>query len=176
MTGPLLVIAGVPLSFLGNSLWRTNCGPTSTDRECADGSFAAAGMHTLAGLGYGLGIGFTAMGGQRRAAYSVYAGTDPDSQPLIIAGAVLLPVGLIGMGMVRLLLWLPTPKCMDANCVRTYQDYSSIGVGAGALVASAGAGMLMYGSGLERAKRRYRLSVSPRFGREFAGLDLRGRF
>ncbi len=176
VTGPLLVIAGVPLSLFGNTLWRNNCGPTSSDRRCADGSFASAGMHSLAGLSYGLGIGFTGMGAARHANYSVYAGRDPGSQPLIVAGAVLLPVGLLGMGMVRLFMWLPTPECMTYACVRSYQDASSFGVGAGALVASAGAGMLMYGTGLERAKRRYRLSFSPRIGREFAGLELRGRF
>jgi hypothetical protein len=176
VTGPLLVVAGVPLSLFGNTLWRDNCGPTSSDRRCADGSFASAGMHSLAGLGYGLGIGFTGMGAARHANYSVYAGRDPASQPLIVAGAVLLPVGLLGMGMVRLLMWLPTPECMTYACVRSYQDASSFGVGAGALIAGAGAGMLMYGTGLERAKRRYRLSFAPRFGREFAGLELRGRF
>jgi hypothetical protein len=116
------------------------------------------------------------MGGSRRAPYSVYAGRDPGSQPFIVAGAVLFPVGLIGMGMVRLLMWLPTPECMSYSCVRSYQNYSTIGVGSGALLASAGAGMLMYGIGLEKAKKRYRLSFAPRFGREFTGLALRGSF
>lgn len=176
VTGPLLVIAGVPLSFLGNTMWRTRCGPTSSDRECADGSFASAGLHTLAGVGFGLGIGLTGLGAQRRAAYSVVSGRAPDSRPFIVAGAALLPLGLIGMGMVRLLVWLPTPECMDATCVRRYQDGSTIGVGAGALLASAGAGMLLYGTGIERAKRRYGFSLAPRVGREFSGLVLRGRF
>ncbi|MCA9685430.1 MAG: DUF2339 domain-containing protein, partial [Myxococcales bacterium] len=137
VAGPLLVVAGVPLSFLGNSLWRDNCGPTSSTRECADGTVGSVGLHTLAGVGYGLGIGFTAMGARKHAAYSVFSGNDPEPSGFVVGGAVLLPLGLIGMGMTRLFFWLPTPDCLDYACVQRYQNYSTISVASGAVIASA---------------------------------------
>ena len=176
VAGPLLVVAGVPLSFLGNSLWRDNCGPTSSTRECADGTVGSVGLHTLAGVGYGLGIGFTAMGARKHAAYSVFSGNDPEPSGFVVGGAVLLPLGLIGMGMTRLFFWLPTPDCLDYACVQRYQNYSTISVASGAVIASAGAGLLGYGIGLKRAQRRYRVSLTPRVGRDFAGLHLAGSF
>jgi hypothetical protein len=173
IAGPLLVLAGVPLSFAGNALWRNNCGPTSSTRQCADGTFGSMGMHTLAAGGYGVGIVFTGVGAEKRAAYSTFSGT---ASNYVGGGAVLLPIGLTGMLVARVLFWLPTPDCREYSCVRRYQAYSTLTVGASALVSAAGAGLLMHGLGAKHARRRPQVSFSPHFGRGVAGLDLTGRF
>jgi hypothetical protein len=91
---------------------------------------------------------------------------------------VMLPMSLIGMGMVRLLMWLPTPDCETASCVAQYQNLSTGIVGGLALTASVGAGLLMYGVGYKRRQARVQppFAVLPQVGRGFAGLGLTGQF
>src|SRR5690606_3949589 len=97
---------------------------------------------------------------------------------MLVGGAVLLPSSLIGMGMVRLFLWLPTPDCQNYDCVERTQNISSVAVGGLALTASIGAGLLMYGASYNRNKYRYQtpVAVLPQFGRGYAGLGLAGQF
>jgi len=176
VAGPLLVAIGVPFNFLGNTAWRDNCGPTNTDGECFAGSTAAAAGHVTAGLSYGVGILLTGLGGQRLGQSDARNGLPRNSAAFLAPGAVLLPTSLAAMGLVRLLLWLPTPDCQTYACVQQYQTTSSIAVSALAMTASAGAGLLMYGAGYQSGQRRLSMRVSPRIGRDYAGLQLGGRF
>ncbi|WP_266223281.1 hypothetical protein [Paraliomyxa miuraensis] len=176
VTGPLLVLVAVPMSLVGNAAWRNNCGPNSSTGECADGSIGSFAMHTLAASSYGLGITFTGLGARKRAPYSVYSGRAPDGVPMIITGSTLLPLGLLGMGMARLFLWIGTTDCLEYSCVQNRQNLSTFTVAAGAAISAAGAGLLMYGAGVKRAQKHHELSLAPRFGRGFSGLGLTGRF
>ena len=176
VTGPLLVLVGAPLSLVGNTLWRDGCSPDSSVNSCANGTAGSMGMHFLASASYGLGISFTGLGARKRADYSVYSGRGLDPAPAIATGAVLLPLGLLGIGVARALFWLPTPGCLEYSCVQRYQTYSTISVAASAAVAAGGAGLLMHGLGVRHAKRRRNLSFAPRLGRDMAGLSLTGTF
>jgi hypothetical protein len=173
VAGPLLVLVGVPFSFAGNALWRNNCGPHSSTRQSADGTLGSIGMHTLAAGAYSGGIVLTGLGADRRATHSASPRT---ASNYVIGGALVLPIGLTGMLLARVLFWEPTPKCFESSCVRRYQAYSTVTVGASALVAAAGAGLLMHGLAAKHSRRRHRGSFSPQFGRGFAGLALTGRF
>jgi hypothetical protein len=178
VAGPITVALGIPLSFVGNRAWRDNCGPTTSTRKCADGSLASAGAHTLTGFAYAAGITFTAIGAARRGRYD--AGQDPtrSGTGFVVGGAVLLPSALIGMGMVRLFMWLPTPDCQTYDCVQRQQNLSTVIVGGLALTASMGAGMLMYGASYNRARPKFNppVLVLPQAGRHYAGLGLTGQF
>jgi hypothetical protein len=178
IAGPLTVAVGIPFSFLGNLAWRDNCGPTSSNRECADGTLGSLGAHTVTAFAYTAGITLTGVGAARRGQYD--AGQDPTrtGSGMLVGGAVLLPASLIGMGMVRLFLWLPTPDCQTYDCVERTQNISTVAVGGLALTASIGAGLLMYGASYNRHKARFYQSVAvlPQAGRGYAGLGLTGRF
>lgn len=173
IAGPLLTVAGVPFSLLGNALWRDNCGPNSPTRQCADGTFGSMGMHTLAAGAYGGGIILTGLGAER---YANHTGTPARAPGYVAGGAILLPLGLSGMIVARVLFWEPTPRCLEYACVESLQTRSTISVGAGAVLSAAGAGLLMYGLGSKHAPRRPGVSLSPRVGRGLAGLELMGRF
>jgi hypothetical protein len=178
VAGPLTVAVGIPFSFLGNLAWRDNCGPTSSNRQCADGSIASFGAHFLAGAAYATGISLTAVGAARRGQYDGTQDPSRTGTGMIVGGAVLLPSSLIAMGMVRLFLWLPTPDCQNYDCVERTQNISSVAVGGLALTASMGAGLMMYGINYNRYKRRATMPVAvlPYAGRGYAGLSLTGRF
>jgi hypothetical protein len=178
IAGPLTVAVGIPFSFLGNLAWRDNCGPTSSNRQCADGTVGSTGAHFLAGAAYATGISLTAIGAARRGKYDGTQDPTRTGTGMIVGGAVLLPSSLIAMGMVRLFLWLPTPDCQNYGCVERTQNISSLAVGGLALTASMGAGLMMYGINYNRYKRRAAMPVAvfPQAGRGFAGLSLTGRF
>jgi hypothetical protein len=178
VAGPVTVAIGIPFSFLGNLAWRDNCGPTSSNRQCADGTLASLGAHTITAFAYTTGITLTGIGAARRGQYD--AGQDPTrtGTGMVVGGAVLLPASLIGMGMVRLMLWLPTPECQTYDCVERTQNISTVAVGGLALTASIGAGLLMYGAAYNRARPKYYtpVAVLPQVGRSFAGIGFTGRF
>ncbi|HVH99383.1 MAG TPA: hypothetical protein VM869_11745 [Enhygromyxa sp.] len=178
IAGPLTIAVGIPFSFLGNLAWRDNCGPDSSNRQCADGTMASIGAHTVTGFTYVAGIAFTAVGAGRRGRYD--AGQDPTrtGSGMIVGGAILLPASVIGMGMVRLFMWLPTPDCQTYNCVERNQNISTVAVGGLALTASMGAGLLAYGAAYNRHKARLQMPVAvfPQAGRGYAGLTFTGRF
>jgi len=177
VAGPLTIAVGVPFAFLGNKAWRDNCGPFSSNRECADGTIASVGGHTLAGMAFATGITLTAIGGSRRGRYD--AGQDPSREGagFIAGGAVLLPVSVIGLGMVRLFMWLPTPDCETYACVARSQTTSSAVVASLALTASVGAGLLTYGVAYNRHRTRMPpVVLLPQAGRGYAGLNLMGQF
>jgi hypothetical protein len=178
IAGPLTVAIGIPFSFLGNLAWRDNCGPTSSNRQCADGTLASGGAHFVAGVAYAAGISFTAVGGGRRGKYDASQDPTRSGTGMIVGGAVLVPSALIGMGMVRLFMWLPTPDCQNYGCVERTQNISSLAVGGLALTASMGAGLLTYGIAYNRHKPRFSAPVAlfPQAGRGYAGLSLTGRF
>ena len=177
IAGPLTASLGIPFSFLGNAAWRDNCGPFDSNSECAEGTTLSVAGHTVAGAAFGMGILFTGIGGQKRGAYDAKRGISFDGSGLIVGGAVLLPISLIGMGMARLFLWLPTPDCETYTCVERYQNISTISVSGGALLASMSAGMLMYGASLKSGQKRLRqLSLVPALGRGYAGLNFSGAF
>jgi hypothetical protein len=178
IAGPLTVAVGIPFSLLGNLAWRDNCGPTSSNRRCADGTMASIGAHTVTGFAYAAGIAFTAVGAGRRGRFDASQDPTRSGTGMIVGGAVLLPASLIGMGMVRLFMWLPTPDCQTYDCVERNQNISTVAVGGLALTASMGAGLLMYGSAYNRHKARYLapVVVLPQAGRGYAGLTLTGRF
>jgi hypothetical protein len=182
IAGPITTAVGIPLSLLGNLAWRPACGPhTSTDR-CARGTGLTLLAHAGAGLAYAGGITLTGLGAGRfgtyRAEEELATGAELRSRTgFKIAGAILLPSAVIGMGMARLFFWLPTPDCLDEDCVRSYQITSTLTVGGLGLVAAAGAGMLMYGMRHDRGLRRdVRVSFSPQLGPGMAGLGASGRF
>lgn len=180
IAGPLLVVAGIPFSLAGNIAWRKSCGPTTSTRRCARGTAMSLLTHTMAGLAYGGGIGMVAAGGARRGRYDAARharlGGGSSRTGFIIAGAVTLPTFLVGMGVARLFLWLPTPECQTHRCVQEYQLSSTLAVSAMALGAAAGAGMLSYGLSYNKWQRRHRLSVSPAVSKGFAGLQMGGEF
>ena len=178
IAGPVVTALGIPMSFLGNGAWRNNCGPDSSTRECTDGSLASAGSHTVAGMAYATGISFTAIGGARRGRYSAAQDPTRTGSGFVVGGAVLVPGALIGMGMVRLFMWLPTPDCQTYLCVQRQQNMSTVIVGGLALTASLGAGMLMYGSSYNRSRPKFAspVMVVPQAGRHYAGLGLVGSF
>jgi len=178
IAGPLTVAVGIPFSFLGNLAWRDNCGPTSSNRQCADGTMGSLGAHTVTAIAFTAGITLTGVGGSRRGKYDAIQDPTRSGTGMLVGGAVLLPSSLIGMGMVRLFLWLPTPDCQNYDCVERTQNISSVAVGGLALTASIGAGLLMYGASYNRNKYRYQtpVAVLPQFGRGYAGLGLAGQF
>lgn len=183
ITGPILIAIGIPLSFAGNAAWRNACGPTTTDRECARGSAGSALAHTATGLAFGGGMALTAAGGARYGKFSAFEHVMEGKRThkrsgMIVAGAVLLPVSLLSLGLVRLFFWLPTPECKDAGCVAQFQTTSTLAVSGLALVGGLGAGLMMYGIGYNSGLRRYKKSVAivPQAGRGYAGLSLTGRF
>ena len=177
VAGPLVVAVGVPFAFLGNKAWRANCGPNSSDRQCADGSFASAAGHTVAGMAFATGMSLTGVGGARRGRYDAGRNLAHDGVGFIASGAIVLPASLIGMGMVRLLMWLPTPDCETYDCVARLQTTSTASVGSLALAASIGAGLLMYGAAYKKNKRTMPpVALLPQVGRGFAGLNLTGQF
>jgi hypothetical protein len=177
VTGPLVIGVGVPFAFLGNAAWRNNCGPDSSNSECTDGSAAAAASHTVTGLAFATGSLLTAIGGGRLGKSNARRNPGFDSTGYIVGGAVLVPVSLIGMGMVRLFMWLPTPECQTYDCVATYQNTSTIVVSSLALTTSVGAALLTYGMSYNRESKRVpRVSLLPRMGRGYAGLGLAGQF
>ncbi|MBV1861299.1 MAG: hypothetical protein KUG77_22970 [Nannocystaceae bacterium] len=182
IAGPVAVALGVPFSLLGSDAWRTSCGPTNTDAECSGGTVRSVASHTVSVLSYGAGIALTAVGGQRYGKFSAARdarenGHVYDRSGLVVAGAVLLPVSLIGMLTARTLYWVPTPQCETENCVKTHQ-YTSTAVVAGfAVAASASAGLMLYGVSYQRwVRKNVRLSVAPNIGRGSGGLVLRGEF
>ena len=135
--------------------------------------------HTMAGLAYGGGIGMVAAGGNRRGAYDAARTSNREGSPrtgFIIAGAVTLPTFLVGMGVARLFLWLPTPECTTHRCVRDYQLSSTLVVSGMALGAAAGAGLLSYGLSYRKWHRRHRISVAPAASPGFSGLRVGGEF
>ncbi len=181
IAGPITTALGAPLSLLGNEAWRKGCGPTTPTRECARGTSLTILSHSLAGVAFATGISLTAAGGHQRGLFdaSRFArrGVIGQRSVFVAAGAVLLPVSLIGLGMARLFFWLPTPDCADEACVRFYQRASTASVGGLALLASAGAGMLLYGTSFQRSTRLLsRLTFAPQIGRKRAGFGLTGRF
>lgn len=178
VAGPLVVAVGIPFSFLGNLAWRDNCGPTSSNQQCADGTVASLGAHTVTAIAYTAGITLTGIGGARRGQYDAAQDPTRTGAGMVIGGAVLLPSSLIGMGMVRLFMWLPTPECQTYDCVERTQNISTVAVGSLALTASIGAGLLMYGAAYNRHKSRYHppVSVLPQVGRGYAGFGLTGQF
>jgi hypothetical protein len=182
IAGPLTIAAGVPLAFAGNAAWRDACGPDTSDRECARGSTLSGFSHTLAGLAFTGGTVFLAVGGGRRGGYDasrhVASGMARSGRSgFIVAGAVLMPISLISLGMARLFFWLPTPECQSATCVRDYQTLATASVSGLVLLTGAGAAMFTYGLGYNRWVRRHaRVALAPTAGRGFAGLSLGGRF
>lgn len=176
VTGPILVAIGVPFSFLGNAAWRDSCGPLDSDAKCAGGTAGSGASHTVAGIAYGTGILLTGLGGGRKGKYDGRRDPSRDATGFVIGGAVLLPISLAGMGIARLLLWLPTPECQTYSCVAQYQNISTITVGGLGLLASAGAGLLMYGTGFNRGRSLPHASLLPSISRHYAGLSLTGRF
>jgi hypothetical protein len=177
ITGPLVIGVGVPFAFLGNAAWRDNCGPDSSNSECADGSAAAAASHTMTGLAFATGSLLTAIGGSRLGKSNARRNPGFDGTGYIVGGAVLVPASLLGMGMVRLFLWLPTPECETYGCVSSFQTTSTIAVSSLALTTSLGAALLTYGMSYNReAKRIPRASLLPQIGRGYAGIGLAGQF
>lgn len=181
VAGPLTIAIGIPLSFAGNAAWRDNCGPTSSDSDCASGSTLSALSHTFTGLAFAGGIAMTAVGGGQRGKFDAHRhlgeGRAGDRAGLIVVGAVLLPASVIGMGMARLFFWIPTPQCMEYSCVATFQNTSTLVVGGLALTAGLGAGLFTYGLGYNRRVRQARrVAVLPQAGRGYAGLSLGGKF
>jgi hypothetical protein len=175
VTGPLLVVVGVPFSFLGNGAWRENCGPLDSDSACAGGTAASISAHTVAGLAFGTGILLTGLGGGRKGQYD--GKRDPTRTPagFIAGGAVLLPLSLVGILAVRTVLVTQAVECETEICVSGFQNASTITVSTLALTASAGAGLLLYGTGYNKHRQRSAM-VLPQIGRGFAGLSLTGRF
>ena len=178
IAGPLTVAVGIPFSFLGNLAWRDNCGPTSSNRKCADGTLGSIGAHTLTGFAYAAGIAFTGVGAARRGRFDAAQDPTRSGTGMLVGGAVLLPASLVGMGVVRLVLWLGTPECQNYDCVERTQNISTVAVGGLALTASMGAGLLAYGAAYNRHKPRLQVPVAvfPQAGRGYAGLSLTGRF
>jgi hypothetical protein len=175
VTGPLLVAVGVPFSFLGNASWRENCGPLDSNSACAGGTAGSLSAHTVAGLMFGMGIGLTGLGANRKGKYDGKRDPTRVSTGFIAGGAVLLPLSLVGILAVRTVLVTQAVECETEMCVSTFQNVSTITVSTLALTASAGAGLLMYGVGYNKARQRSAM-VLPQFGRGFAGLSLTGRF
>ncbi|GEM_PF-2890010 len=179
VSGPLLIAIGVPLSLTGNAAWRNKCGPNSSVSRCYDGMTATIAAHVGTGFSYAAGVTLIGLGAAQKGRYDVSQGRGHgDGSGLLIAGAVVLPVAVIGMGAARLGFWRPTPECETYACVQRYQTYSTATVGGLAILASAGAGMLMYGvakqRGTTRAGRAF--TLQPNISRSYAGLDLGGRF
>jgi hypothetical protein len=128
-------------------------------------------------------MALTAAGASRFGKYSAWSHVSEGKRTskrsgMIVAGAVILPASLISLGLVRLFFWLPTPECMEASCVASYQTTSTLAVSGLALVGGLGAGLMMYGIGYNSGLRRYKKSVAlvPQAGRGYAGLSLSGRF
>jgi hypothetical protein len=183
VAGPLTVGVGIPLAFLANDAWRSNCGPSNSNVECARGSTLSALGHTGAGLAFTAGVVFTGVGGHRlgmrNAENKWRSGIRPNPRNgALISGAVLLPASVLAFGFVRLFYWLPTPDCETAACVRNLQTQSTSIVSACALGAAAGGGLLMYGLGFNKSARgnRASLDVAPFVGPGIGGLGFSGRF
>lgn len=178
IAGPLTVAIGIPFSFIGNMAWRDNCGPTTSTRRCADGTLASLGAHSLTGFAYAAGIAFTGVGAARRGRFDAAQDPTRTGTGMLVGGAVLLPASLVGMGVVRLVLWVGTPDCQNYECVERTQNISTVAVGGLALTASMGAGLLAYGAAYNRHKPRLQVPVAvfPQAGRGYAGLSLTGRF
>lgn len=175
VTGPLLVATGVPFSLLGNASWRENCGPLDSDLDCSGGTVGAFASHAVTGVLFATGITLTGLGGLRRGKYDGRRDGTRSSVGFITGGAVLLPMSLAGMLAVRTVLLTEAIECEVESCVSQLQTISTLTVSTLALTASAGAGLLMYGSGYNRARQRSAM-VLPTVGRNFAGLSLTGRF
>jgi hypothetical protein len=60
-------------------------------------------------------------------------------------------------------------------CVAQFQNVSTITMSTLALAASAGAGLLLYGTAYNKHRQRSAMLL-PQIGRGFAGLSLTGRF
>ena len=176
VTAPLVTAIGIPFSFLGNSAWRDNCGPTDSTSKCADGTLASVASHTMTGFSYGIGAMLGALGGSRLGKANARDGKGGDSTGFIVGGAVLLPASLIGMGMVRLFLWLPTPDCETYSCVQRYQTISTGAVAGLAMTTTLSAALLTYGVSHKRGFARRPVSLTPQFGHSYAGLGLQGHF
>ncbi len=174
VSGPLLVVVGVPFSLLGNAAWRENCGPTDSDSACIGGMAGAIGGHTVAGVAFGTGILLTGIGGSRKGQYDAGRDSSRSATGFITGGAVLLPLSLAGMLAVRTVLLTEAIDCQVIGCVNQLQSISTVTVSTLALTASAGAGLLMYGVGYNR--ERQRVAMLPNVGRGYAGLSLVGQF
>jgi hypothetical protein len=175
VTGPLLVAVGVPFSLLGNAAWRENCGPLDSNSACVGGTAASLASHTVAGLAFGTGILLTGLGGGRKGQYDGKRDDNRSTVGYIAGGAVLLPVSLVGIIAVRTVLVTEAVDCEIEACVTQFQTVSTITVSALALTASAGAGLLLYGTGYNKGRQRSAM-VLPQIGHGFAGLSLTGRF
>lgn len=181
IAGPLVVSVGGPLLLLANDAWRRNCGPTSSTSRCARGSMLSISAQVLSLGAFAGGIAMTAAGAKRRGVYDAMEdrlrGASRHHSGLLVAGAVTLSLSVAGMGIARLLLWIPTPECQTVECVRSYQRASTLTVSGLAVAATAGAGMLAYAQGYRRATTRgARLSLSPVLARGYGGLGLNGWF
>jgi hypothetical protein len=182
IAGPLTVAVGLPVSLLGNLAWRQACGPDTPASTCARGSALSGFAHVTTSLAYAGGITLTGLGAGRWGEYDAgreLAGERPLRMRtgLKVAGAIVLPAAVLGMGLARLLFWLPTPDCQTEGCVRDYQTASTLTVGGLGLVGALGAGMLMYGVKHDRRiKREVRISFSPRGTAHFSGFVASGYF
>ena len=175
VTGPLLVVVGVPFSLLGNAAWRENCGPLDSNSACIGGMAGTIGAHAIAGTAFGTGILLTGLGASRKGKYDARRDPSRPSTGFIAGGAVLLPLSLVGILAVRTVLLTEAIDCEVETCVQQFQTVSTITVATLSLTASAGAGLMMYGLGYNRVRRNGAMLL-PSVGRNFAGLSLTGRF